>query len=461
MLQHLSLSAMSVAIELGLLAAVLFAIFGIDDVLLDALRIAGVGRSRLPLVDPGQRSARRFAVFVPAWREGPTIGAMLQTLVTRWPSEPIRIYVGVYPNDLATLLAVAGIAALDQRVRIIINDAAGPTTKGACLNRLWRACIADRANGAFDAEAVLLHDAEDLVDAAELLVLADALDRADYAQIPVVPVPDSRARWIAGHYCDEFAETHQRDLPVRAALGALLPLAGVGCAFRIEALLSLANLDGPFPADSLTEDYELGIRLAAAGATGAFIRRWTLDGRLVASRGYFPAGIEQAVRQKTRWLRGIAFDGWDRLGWVGVPGQSLSGRLAGYWMLWRDRRAALAAVAILCGYTALVLALVAQASSASAVREALAGATTLLVLTGFNVVLLVWRALVRMVYVWQLYGWHQVPLALLRMPVGNILLVMTAWRGLWGHWFWRRGRPLAWDKTEHQFPAGPLMERVR
>ena len=32
---------------------------------------------------------------------------------------------------------------------------------------------------------------------------------------------------------------------------------------------------------------------------------------VVASRGYFPATLGAAVRQKARWLGGIAFSGWD------------------------------------------------------------------------------------------------------------------------------------------------------
>ena len=37
---------------------------------------------------------------------------------------------------------------------------------------------------------------------------------------------------------------------------------------------------------------------------------------VVASRGHFPATLGAAVRQKARWLGGIALSGWDRLGWA-------------------------------------------------------------------------------------------------------------------------------------------------
>ena len=154
------------------------------------------------------------------------------------------------------------------------------------------------------------------VDALELEVLGAALSTYDYAQIPVIPLMAPRARWVGRHYCDEFAESHGKELPVRSAIGAPLPTAGVGCAFRVEALKMLDTGGGPFSADCLTEDYELGVRLGRIGKRGTFVRRFDHAGQLIASRALFPMRIDDSVRQKTRWLRGIALDGWDRLGWT-------------------------------------------------------------------------------------------------------------------------------------------------
>ncbi len=68
---------------------------------------------------------------------------------------------------------------------------------------------------------------------------------------------------------------------------------------------------------------------------------------VVASRGYFPATLGAAVRQKARWLGGIAFAGWDRLGWSGGLGER--------WMRLRDRRGPLAALLIVAAYLAAFL----------------------------------------------------------------------------------------------------------
>src|SRR3546814_5407194 len=73
--------------------------------------------------------------------------------------------------------------------------------------------------------------------------------------------------WVGGHYGDEFAEAHGKELVVRSRLGLPLPSAGVGCALtrRTLALLAIERGGEPFCCDSLTEDYEIGILVGAYG----------------------------------------------------------------------------------------------------------------------------------------------------------------------------------------------------
>src|SRR4029078_13014851 len=112
------------------------------------------------------------------------------------------------------------------------------------------------------------------------------------------------------------AEPHSRELVWREAVGAAIPLAGVGCAIARTPLAKLAALqDGtPFAGSSMTEDYEVGLRIGALGLKSLFVRLPARPGErgIVASRGHFPATLGSAVRQKARWLGGIALGGWER-----------------------------------------------------------------------------------------------------------------------------------------------------
>ena len=125
---------------------------------------------------------------------------------------------------------------------------------------------------------------------------------------------------------------------IGAILGAAIPLAGVGCAIERRALGRIAALQEgrPFAGTSMTEDYELGLRLGALGHKTMFVRIPAGPGEhgVVASRGHFPSTLGTAVRQKARWLGGIALSGWDRLGWSGglgdeCPGHRVVRRLLG------------------------------------------------------------------------------------------------------------------------------------
>ena len=93
----------------------------------------------------------------------------------------------------------------------------------------------------------MLHDAEDVVHPLELRIFDGLIDRAAVIQLPVLPLPDPHSRWISGHYCDEFAEAHIKELVVREAVGAAIPLAGVGCAIAREPLAQLAALQDGKP----------------------------------------------------------------------------------------------------------------------------------------------------------------------------------------------------------------------
>ncbi len=233
---------------------------------------------------------------------------MLRAALNRIDHDDFRIYVGTYANDARTIAAVAEVACEDRRIRLVKGGVHGPTTKGECLNRIWAALEADEIAEDIRYKAIVIHDAEDLIHSAELRLFDRMIEHFDLVQLPVLPLINPKSRWVAGHYCDEFAEAHGRQLVVREALGAGVPSAGVGCAIGRGAMDRMAELGGgrPFDEDCLTEDYEIGLRLAQLGHRGAFVSLPVSPGSLpVSVRAHFPHTLDAAVRQKTRWMIGI------------------------------------------------------------------------------------------------------------------------------------------------------------
>src|SRR3546814_14094175 len=67
----------------------------------------------------------------------------------------------------------------------------------------------------------------DIATAMMLALYRRHLCDAAMVQIPVMPLIKRKERWVGGHYGDEFAEAHGKELAVRSRLGLPLPSAGV------------------------------------------------------------------------------------------------------------------------------------------------------------------------------------------------------------------------------------------
>jgi adsorption protein B len=449
--------------ELLLFAGVFFLIGAMDELAIDAgwLWLKLTGRAQTPRIDRRDAQARplagRAAVLIAAWQESHIIEFTVAHALAAWPQAELRLYIGCYRNDPDTLEAIMRGAGGDPRVRAVVHGADGPTTKADCLNRLYAAMEADEARLEREFRLVVLHDAEDMVDPAALALLDGALEEADFIQLPVLPEPQRASRWVGSHYCEEFAEAHGKTMIVREALAASLPAAGVGCGFSRRMLGILAARTGgpgPFAADSLTEDYELGLRIRALGGRSRFLRLRGDDGQLVATRACVPARIDHAVRQKARWIHGIALQGWDRLGWSGGAGE--------YWMLLRDRRGPMTALVLFAGYMLLVLGAVLLAVRTFDLRGDLAGswreAPLLNALLAVNLAAFLWRAGMRFAFTAREYGWKEGLRALARIPVTNVVAIMAGRRALAAYVGVLFGAKPRWDKTfHHAYPTARVL----
>ncbi|MBN8500867.1 MAG: glycosyl transferase family protein [Sphingomonadales bacterium] len=451
--------------ELMAFAAFWFCVGLLDEFAIDIswlwLRFSGrVKTVRLPVGYGAEPLSGRAAVLIPAYQEAGVIGTTVAHMLKAWPQRELTIFVGCYHNDADTVAAASAGAGADCRVRVVVHAADGPTTKADCLNRLYRALeLEERRTGQLFA-SIVLHDAEDMVHPAALQAIDAALILRDFVQLPVRPEPQAHSHWIAGHYSDEFAESHGKGMVVRAALGAPLPAAGVGCGFSRAALGRLADKRieagevGPFAPECLTEDYELGLLLSQGSRGSAFVRLRDDSGELVATGSFFPDRLDTAVRQKTRWIHGIAFQGWDRMGWSSRPIE--------LWMALRDRRGPLTALVLAVAYILLMLDAVLAVLYWAGISTPYQLSTPLRVMLLASFFGFLWRSAMRCAFTTREYGWREGVLAILRIPVANIVTIMAGRRALVAYFRSLKTGQVVWDKTAHDLhPASASLPKVQ
>mgnify|MGYP003577218184 CR=1 FL=1 len=230
----------------------------------------------------------------------------------------------------------------------------------------------------------------------------------------------------------------------------------IGCALTRSALALLAIERGgqPFRADSLTEDYEIGMLIGAYGLRARFVDAVDSAGDRIVSRGTFPGDIERAVRQKSRWIAGIALAGWGHLGWPDAARKSarcaIRGRWLARWMLWRDRRAPLAALILLAAYAGFILTGLGWAGHFLFDRQAPMVGEGMRMLLSFDIALLLWRLGMRGYFTARWYGWRQAMIALPRALVANVIAILAARRAVILYWTMLRSGKVVWEKTEHR-----------
>lgn len=191
--------------------------------------------------------------------------------------------------------------------------------------------------------------------------------------------------------------------------------------------------------------------MADLGARGLFVRIDDSRGGIVAVRAFFPDTIDTAVRQKTRWMTGIALSGWDRTGWARPRA------FADHWMRMRDRRAPLSVVVLAMAYCALPAWALGAALHWYRGSTAAPGGLPGLWLLVANTVLLGWRLATRMIFTGRSYGLREALWSLPRFVVGNFVALNAAPRALVRYIGMLRGAAPVWDKTRHEFPDPPEM----
>jgi adsorption protein B len=424
---------------------------GIDDLLLIFLWLLSKRHSRRAA--PADSGEKPIAVFVPLWKEHEVIGGMLDHNIHAIRYRAFHFFVGAYPNDEKTVLAVRDAEARHARVHLALCPHEGPTSKADCLNWIYQRMLLYEEREGTRFELVVIHDAEDLIHPESLRVINRASEDCGMVQVPVLPLRTPLSDVVHGVYIDEFSEYQMKDMPARQTFGSFMPSNGVGTGFRRDALERLAetNDNRVFDPGCLTEDYEIGLRIHRMGLPQCFIPLAAARNGLVATRELFPRGWRTAVRQRTRWITGIALQGWERNGWRG-------GWRVAYWF-WRDRKGLLTCPLGLL--TNLIVIYGGVTWAAARLRHAAWG----LAQPGVHPFLHSWMveatlglAVIQIGFragsVASLYGWKHAACVPLRIPAANLINCIAAFRAMAQYASSRiHKHPLVWVKTEHAYPS--------
>lgn len=445
--------------------AVWILLSGIDDLYLDLVAAWGwLFRRRLappPEEELARKSQRRIALMIPAWNEHRVIGQMLDHNLGAIRYSNYDVFVGAYPNDDFTVAAVREAEARLPRVHLALCPHDGPTSKADCLNWVYQRMLLHEERSGIHYDIVVVHDSEDLIHPEEFRWINYYSDSYGMVQIPVLPLPTSPWRLTHGVYCDEFAEYQTKDVPARQKLKSFVPSNGVGTGYARWALDRLAESASNriFQPDSLTEDYENGLRLHQLGCPQIFVPLTRVEGAPVATREYFPQRFGAALRQRTRWVTGIALQSWERHGWRGGWRQL-------YWF-WRDRKGLAGNLVTVWANFVLLYGTatwfwsrytggtwgMAELSSQAAPR----------ILFWATVFLAVERVAVRMACVARWYGWFFALFTPLRTFWANALNALATASALGRYMAARlRRQSLIWLKTDHMYPnRAALMQQRR
>jgi adsorption protein B len=444
------------------LLAIWVLLSGLDDLFLDLACLWGWVRRRVFKVASGvtfptpaeldNLKEKPIAVFVPLWDEHRVIGSMLEHNIAAIRYQNYHYFVGAYPNDDLTLEAVREAENRYPHVHLALCPHDGPTSKADCLNWIYQQMLLFEEEHQMRFEVMAPHDAEDVIHAESLRWINYFAETHDMIQIPVLPLGSPFWKLTHGLYCDEFAEFQSKDLVVRQALGGFLPSNGVGTGYSRRALEKLAVVASNriFEPDCLTEDYEIGLRLHRLRCRQVFVPIHFLDGKPVATREFFPENLRDAIKQRGRWVIGIALQTWEKHGW----GQGLA---QVYWF-WRDRKGLagnlgsfLANLAFLYGLMGWLRSWITSTPWGLAQAVAHPAATWLLCGTLF---LLALRIGVRASCTARVYGWRFALGVPVRVIWGNWINFFSTASALKRYFLARlRRNPLVWLKTEHKYPS--------
>lgn len=238
-----------------------------------------------PTADDG--ALPRYAVLVPLYGEAEVLPGLVEALAgIDYPPEKLDVVLILEESDRDTQ-AAAAFLELPGYMRVVVVPDGLPRTKPKALNYAALGIASD---------LIVVYDAEDFPDPDQLRKAAAMFAHAGPRLVCVqarLTICNARASWLSRQFTLEYAALFEGLLPALSRLGLPIPLGGTSNHFRRQALERI----GAWDAYNVTEDADLGVRIARAGLRVAVLASDT--------REEAPARFGVWIRQRTRWQKGF------------------------------------------------------------------------------------------------------------------------------------------------------------
>ncbi|NNK77085.1 MAG: glycosyltransferase [Litoreibacter sp.] len=230
----------------------------------------------------------KISILVPLFREEDIASALVRRLEQiNYPRALLEICLVVEADDAVTRKALR-VDTLPGWMRVIRVPLGALKTKPRAMNYAL-----DFTTGTI----IGVYDAEDAPDPGQLHQVARRFATAGPELVclqGILGFYNTHTNWLSRCFAFEYAGWFRVMMPGLQKLGLALPLGGTTLFFRREALTEL----GAWDAHNVTEDADLGMRLARHGYRCEMMPTVTLE---EANSRLWPW-----IRQRSRWLKGFA-----------------------------------------------------------------------------------------------------------------------------------------------------------
>ncbi len=228
------------------------------------------------------------SILVPLLREEAVARHLLEALKAMdYPAPLLDIKLVLEADDAVTRAAIAR-ATLPPTIEVVTVPADGLKTKPRAMNYALPLCRG---------EIVGVYDAEDRPDPGQIRTVVAHLQNAGPEVACVQGYLDfynTERNWLSRCFTLEYAIWFRVLLLGVQRLGIPIPLGGTTVFFRRQVLEQI----GAWDAHNVTEDADLGMRLARFGFRCEMVATTTLEEANCRARPW--------IRQRSRWLKGYA-----------------------------------------------------------------------------------------------------------------------------------------------------------